>query len=157
MSHWIYNDKEVDEIPEGAMGFVYKITNLESWRIYIGRKNLKQRRKTKVKTKSKTALNATRSKVKVTESDWKSYIGSNKSLISEIEQIGKEKFKFEILAFLFTQGQLNYVEENIQHYLNVTLHPKFYNDAIGSRRYMNLSSDERFISAIAEVRKKCQI
>lgn len=37
-SHWLYNNEIINEIPEGMFGFVYRITNLESGKMYIGRK-----------------------------------------------------------------------------------------------------------------------
>lgn len=154
MSHWLYNGKEIDEIPEGAFGFIYKIVNVQTGKTYIGRKNLKRRIKSKVKTKTKTAKSATKFKIKISDSDWKTYIGSNKVLIEEINDVGMQMFNFEILAFFFTQGQLNYAEENIQHYLNVTLSDKFYNDSIGSRRYINVVKDDRLLELISNLRNK---
>ena len=35
---WFYQDKEVTEIPEDSIGFVYLITNLTNNRKYIGKK-----------------------------------------------------------------------------------------------------------------------
>ncbi len=35
---WFYQDKEVTEIPEDSIGFVYLITNLTNDRKYIGKK-----------------------------------------------------------------------------------------------------------------------
>ena len=44
MEPWYYNDKIVDELPEGTVGFVYLITNLTNNRKYIGKNwhNLKE-------------------------------------------------------------------------------------------------------------------
>ena len=155
MSHWVHEGKKIEEIPEGVVGFVYKITNKSTGKMYVGRKNVKRRVKTKVKTKNKNAKNATKSKVAIKSSDWASYIGSNKTLITEITSYGKDEFTFEILGFLFTQGQLNYVEENIQHFLNVTLSENYYNDSIGSRRYINIVKDDRLLDTIKQIRNKC--
>ena len=30
MSNWLYNNKEVNELPDGVEGFVYLITNLKT-------------------------------------------------------------------------------------------------------------------------------
>ena len=38
MEPWYYNDKIVEELPEGTVGFVYLITNLTNNRKYIGKK-----------------------------------------------------------------------------------------------------------------------
>ena len=36
---WLYNKEPITEIPEGAIGFVYLITNQATGMKYIGKKN----------------------------------------------------------------------------------------------------------------------
>ena len=38
--NWLYNNKEVIELPEDCAGFVYQITNTTTGRKYIGKKLL---------------------------------------------------------------------------------------------------------------------
>ena len=40
---WLYEQKQVadiNDIPEGTQGFIYKITNLKTGKFYIGKKSL---------------------------------------------------------------------------------------------------------------------
>src|ERR1017187_256892 len=85
--HWQYTTPVI----EGAIGFIYKITNLTDNRQYIGKKLQF------FKTVKKALKNRTNKRRGVKISDWKTYTGSSKSLNSDIEKLGKENFKFEIL------------------------------------------------------------
>ena len=131
MSHWLYENKTLNTIPNGHFGFVYLITNLSSGRKYIGRKYFYSTRRIKVKGRK------TR-KVIRKESDWKHYIGSNKTLKNDINRLGKKNFKFEILCFGETKGQTNYLEENFQHRVGVILDDDYYNGSIGSRKFISV-------------------
>ena len=113
-------------------GFVYRITNLQSGRQYIGRKYFVQKRKPRSGT----------SKRRVTsESDWKKYYGSSPELKADVKQFGRENFKREILSLHESLGKVNY-EETKQLFLNNVLQetledgsPKFYNSNILGRYY----------------------
>ena len=105
-------------------GFVYRITNLQTGKQYIGRKYFVQKRKPRTGT----------SKRRVTsESDWKKYYGSSPELKADVKQFGRENFKREILSLHESLGKVNY-EETKQLFLNNVLQetledgtPKFYN------------------------------
>ena len=113
-------------------GFVYRITNLQTGKQYIGRKYFVQKRKPRTGT----------SKRRVTsESDWKKYYGSSPELKADVKQFGKENFKREILSLHESLGKVNY-EETKQLFLNNVLQetledgsPKFYNSNILGRYY----------------------
>lgn len=141
MSHWIYGNKKLTEIPDGAFGFVYRITNLKTDERYIGKKFFHTKRRIKRKNKKNR-------KVVIKESNWKSYTGSNDQLNGDIERHGKENFKFEILAIGYTKGQVNYCEELVQYKTNALIDPKYLNNSIGSRRYLNMQITERFRDSI---------
>lgn len=131
---WIYNGTELTEIPEGAYGFVYRITNTITGRKYIGKKkfiNIRRTRKTGAKRRQTKRIE-----------QWRNYTGSNKVLNEDIEKLGKDKFYFEILAIAESQGQLSYLEENIQHKLDVIMREDYYNDNIGPGRYRNVKKLE---------------
>ena len=109
MSVWLYRGKEVtDDDLVGYVAFVYIIENLISGMKYIGKKRLE-----KVRTK---ILKGRRRKVK-SESDWRTYYGSNKTLNVEVEDLGAENFRREILHLCKTKGMSNYLElkEQILH------------------------------------------
>ena len=110
-------------------GFVYKITNLQNQRQYIGRKYFWSFRTPKGKKR----------KVKQ-ESDWKNYYGSCPELKEDIKKIGKDKFKREIISLHKTKGKTNF-EETRQLFLNNVLteslngEPAYYNSNILSRYF----------------------
>ena len=128
---WIYFDRPFSGSDVGDyFGFVYLITNLTNQRQYIGRKYFWSFRTPKGKKR----------KVKQ-ESDWKKYYGSCPELKEDIEKIGKENFKRNILSLHKTKGKTNY-EETRQLFTNNVLTesldgtvPKYYNSNILSRYY----------------------
>jgi hypothetical protein len=136
MSHWLFNNKILNEAPENAFGFIYKITNTTNDKMYIGRKYFEKKRRVKKKGQS-------RRKVIRKSSDWQTYTGSSKPLNESISKLGKSKFKFEILEFGYTKGQVNYLEENIQHRLQVILDDRYYNDCIGSRKWLSVKFNDK--------------
>jgi hypothetical protein len=122
---WLYNGTEIgeDEI-EGYAAFVYRITNLENGKQYLGKKIFQSVRRQKVKGK-------TRRKKVTKESDWKSYYGSNKLLQEDIEKLGPDRFRREILKLCKTRGTANYWEAWYQMNEKVLERPDdFYNDWI---------------------------
>lgn len=127
MEPWYYNDNPVEELPEGTIGFVYLITNLTNNRKYIGKK-LASFRKTKPPLKGRK--NKRRSTV---ESDWRTYFGSSDELNADVEQIGTEKFKREILFYCTSKSQLSYVEAREQFNHKVLESDEYYNGHIRVR------------------------
>ena len=126
---WLYEGKPFtsDDIGD-FFGFVYRITNLQSGRQYIGRKYFYQKRKPKGSKRRVTS-----------ESDWKRYYGSSAELKSDVKQFGKEIFRREIISLHKTIGRVNY-EETRQLFLNNVLTeadtdgtPKYYNSNILGR------------------------
>lgn len=136
MSHWLYEGEILDEVPESAFGFIYQITDLTTNRKYIGRKYFEQKRRVKKKGQK-------RRKVVRKDSGWRDYTGSSKPLNEAISKNGKDKFRFEILEFGYTKGQVNYLEENIQHRLQVILDDTYYNDCVGSRKWLSVKFNEK--------------
>ena len=121
---WIYKDTTFtsDDIGD-FFGFVYRITNLQSGKQYIGRKYFYQFRKPRGKSR----------KVK-SESDWKKYYGSSDELTADRKSIGNECFKREIISLHTTKGWVNY-EETRQLFLNNVLseNENYYNSNILGR------------------------
>jgi len=131
MSEWLSTE---EFMPEEYFGFVYKITNLQSGKFYIGRKQLSS---TTTKALTKTELlelsdKRMSKKKKVTkESNWKNYWGSNKDLLNDVKELGKENFKREIVKLCRTKKELTYYEMHYQCTYGVLLLPELtYNDNI---------------------------
>lgn len=107
----------IEQMPEGAMGFIYKITCIEDGRWYIGKKSLYSNRNVKLGKKELALLEAQKkpgkkpSKKKVTkESDWKKYYGSEATLKDLVKTMGESCFKREIIEYAFKPKQLTYLE-----------------------------------------------
>ncbi len=115
---------------DNFFGFVYRITNLQNGREYIGRKYFWKFRTPRGKKR----------KVK-SESDWKNYYGSCPELKEEIQQLGRCNFSRVMLSLHHTAGKTNY-EETRQLFTNNVLTesldngtPKYYNSNILSRYF----------------------
>ena len=113
-------------------GFVYIITNLHNGKAYIGCKQY-----------------IFYSRLREKESDWRTYTGSSKWLNEDIEKIGKEHFKFEIIAEYKNKRSLRYYELYYQMKYNVlasTLEGSdehaYYNSRVGGKFYRPVESYE---------------
>ena len=146
--HWTYKNQEEFEIPEGSFGFIYRITDLETDRKYIGRKYLSRAKTVSKRVLKKDGTKVTKKKKSRVESEWQSYMGSCKPLLEEISKKGKDKFKFEILAFANTKGQLSYLEEMYHFKLNCKVDDLYYNESVGPGRYRTLKISPEFIQLI---------
>ena len=124
---WLYKNKEVTEIPEGYIGFVYLITNTTNNRKYIGKKLAQFKRSRKP---LKGRVNKRRYTV---ESDWQDYYGSSDELSADIELLGKDKFKREILFWCSSKSELSYIEAREQFAHRVLESKDWYNGHIRVR------------------------
>ena len=111
-------------------GFVYRITNLQTGKKYIGRKYFYSKRKPRGGKRRVTS-----------ESDWKRYYGSSDELKSDRKVFGNEIFKRDIISLHKTKGKVNF-EETKQLFLNNVLTeslddgtPAYYNSNILGRYY----------------------
>ena len=132
MNKWQYGE---EYNPENYFGFVYKITNLTNGKFYIGKKFFWYNKKKKL-TKKQLAEQTgpgrkpTTEIVKV-ESDWKTYWGSSKELLTDIKQLGDEHFECIILQLCKTKKELTYFEIHHQCKSDVLLpNTLTYNDNI---------------------------
>lgn len=114
-------------VPETAYGFIYMITNLVNDRKYIGKKQMVSKR-TRPPLKGKK-----RKRIEFVESDWKTYVSSSNELVNDLQKLGKEKFKFEILRFCDNKSQLAYYEAKEQFDREVLLKEDYYNGIINLR------------------------
>lgn len=104
MTDWLYKGEPYHE-PGEYYGFVYLITNLLSGRQYIGKKFFWSLKRKQVNKKRKS--------YKV-ESDWKEYWSSSDELKADVEALGKENFKREIIYLCTSKGTCNYLEAKEQ-------------------------------------------
>jgi hypothetical protein len=118
---WLFNNQPFnsEDILHHA-GFVYCIYGPEQ--SYIGRKYFWTIRK---KHKAKKGEKRIRK-----ESDWKDYYSSSKVLQEDVERLGKDNFKREIVSIHKTRGDVNYAETKLQFVLNVLESEEYYNDNI---------------------------
>lgn len=116
------------ELPEKFYGFVYCITNLLNNKRYIGKKQawtIKKLKPLKGKTRKRHVEK---------ETDWKTYTGSSPELNEDIKNIGKDKFKFEIIKICDSKWALAYYEAKAQFENDVLFQPEnFYNGIINLR------------------------
>ena len=121
-SNWKINNQTLDEVPENAEGFVYRITNVITGKYYIGRKSFWSRTTKKIKGRKNR-------KHFKNESNWRSYCSSSKLLKEDIKTLGIENFKFEILKICRTKKQMSYYENKFQFLFEV-LETDTYNENI---------------------------
>ena len=125
--HWTYQEKDITELPEDCVGFVYEITNTTNGRKYIGKKLAKFKRS---KAPLKGRRNRRRYKV---ESNWQENYGSSDDLTIDIKRLGAENFKREILFYCKSKSELSYVEAREQFARKVLESNNYYNGHIRVR------------------------
>ena len=126
---WLYEGKPftTDDIGD-FFGFVYRITNIQSGKRYIGRKYFQQKRKPRGGKRRVTS-----------ESDWKKYYGSSDELSADRKLLGNSAFKREILSLHTRLGDVNFEETKqlfLHNVLTETLDgktPLYYNSNILGR------------------------
>ena len=125
---WIYQGKEFTsaDIPEGAEGFVYIITDGDGKK-YIGQKRFYSKRKLPP-LKGKT-----RKRTKIVESDWQKYFGSSANVAARLAQEGAGAFTREILHICYSKGELHYVETKEIIMRDALLRDDYYNGIIQCR------------------------
>lgn len=118
--------EDLDKIginPKTCIGFVYKIINKDTGRVYIGKKLF-------FKPTYKT-INKKRKKILV-QSDWNYYTGSCDELNKEIATL-RYNYDRIILKFCKTKGSLNYSELKYQILEEVIESDLYYNNFVGGK------------------------
>lgn len=150
MTNWKFKNKtikSINDVPEGAYGFIYQIEIIDKDRDkslpykYIGKKNLYFERKVMLGKREYAALGNKRLKkykyIKG-ESDWCDYNSSCKPLIEKIAN--GVKVKKTILEFCYSKMELTYKEtkhlfnNNVleeEEYFNSNILNKFFKGNIG--------------------------
>ncbi len=130
---WLFNNQPVETLPEDCVGFVYIITNVTNDRKYIGKKLAKFSRTTQRTVKLK---NGTKKKRKVrskVDSDWQDYYGSSPELLKDVELLGKDQFRREILYYCKSKSECSYIEAREQFSRRVLESTDYYNGHIQVR------------------------
>jgi hypothetical protein len=130
---WLFEDKEVTELPDDCVGYVYCITNLTNNKKYIGKKLAKFSKTTYKTIKLKNGKKKKKRIKKLIDSDWVQYYGSNKELLKDIKSLGQENFKREILYYCKSKSECSYVETREQFLRGVLESNDYYNGIINCR------------------------
>jgi hypothetical protein len=130
---WLYQNTPIEVLPEDCVGFVYLITNIVNGRKYIGKKLAKfsktSYRVVKLKNGSKKRKRI-RSKI---DSDWQTYYGSSPELSKDVEMLGTENFRREILYYCKSKAECSYIEAREQFTNKVLESADWYNGHIQVR------------------------
>lgn len=123
---WLYNGEIVKDIDTSEYkAFVYIITNLSDNRFYIGYKQTTFAKTKQVKGKKK------RHQV---ESDWRDYWSSSEELKADVEKLGVDNFRREILYFCKSKSMASYLELREQIDRRVMENPSItYNGIVNAR------------------------
>lgn len=128
---WILPENITEEDILNSEGFVYIITNLITGKKYIGKKFVYSKRTKTIKGKKKKTKQI---------SDWKIYTGSCEPLTQDIEMLGPENFKKEILTIHRTRTECNYTELEQQIICDVLRS----RDDQGEFKYYNANIDHKY-------------
>jgi len=131
IGHWTA-PKEFD--PSQWFGFIYRISEIDTGREYLGKKQFFMMRRVAVKGRKNK-------KITYKESDWKKYTGSCIALNEQIKIKGMKNYKFEILSLHKTKASLYYAEvkaqimEDVMRVRMADGTKKFYNGQIGAVKF----------------------
>ena len=106
---------------------MYLITNLADNRKYVGKK-LAKFKKTRPPLRGKK-----RKRITYVESDWREYWGSSDHLIADVQTLGEDKFRREILHYCPSRGVASYLEAREQFERRVLETDDYYNGIINVR------------------------
>ncbi len=125
---WLYQNKVLTEenIPVGAIGFIYLITNLKDGKKYIGKKLL-----TMAATKQ---VNGRKKKTRK-QSNWVNYWSSCDELKADVKLLGEDNFTREVLVFTFTLSTHTYLENKYLYVNEVLESNQWYNSNISAKIY----------------------
>jgi hypothetical protein len=130
---WFYQSKQIDQLPEDCVGFVYIITNNTTGRKYVGKKLAKFSKTSYKIVKLKNGRKKrTRIKSKI-DSDWQLYYGSSPELTKDIKLLGTQNFTREILYYCKSKSECSYIEAREQFARKVLESDDYYNGHIQVR------------------------
>jgi len=130
---WIHQGSPVHSLPEDCVGFVYIITNLSNNKKYIGKKLAKFAKTTYKMILQKNGKKVKKRIRKSIDSDWQDYYGSCDELTKDIEIVGKQYFRREILHYCKSKSETSYMEAKEQFMRGVLETSNYYNGHIQVR------------------------
>ena len=141
-NYWIYKELPVTQLPTECAGFVYLITNTVSGRMYVGKK-LARFKTTRYKMHTQKNGKKIRKKIRgAIASDWQSYYGSSDQLNRDVETLGRDRFRREILYYCRSKAECNYIEAREQFARKVLESDQYYNGHIRVRVHGSLIIDK---------------
>ena len=118
-----------EDVPVGAVGFVYKIIHTPTDRYYIGKKSL-------TSTRRLAPLKGQKRKRVVTKSsDWEKYFSSNDWIKEQVKEGKAEEFSREIIQYCFSKKSLTYYEIYWQFHYNVLADDNAINENLMGKFY----------------------
>ena len=78
----------------------------------------------------------------VVDSDWQDYYGSSDQLSKDVESLGRDQFRREILYYCKSKAECNYVEAREQFARGVLESDQYYNGHIRVRVHGSLIIDK---------------
>jgi len=126
----------VEEFPPSTFGFVYRVIHEPTGKIYIGKKVLQFNRRAKLTKKDLALFEGGKGRKPtfkriIKESDWKTYYGSHKEILTLIKEGKQDEFKREILTLSPTKKLLTYDETKALFIYEVLQKPdEYFNDNI---------------------------
>lgn len=129
--NWLYEGNIVTEedVPVGAVGFVYKIIHTPTGRYYIGKKSLTSTRKLAPLKGQKRKRTVTKS------SDWEKYYSSNDWIKEQVKEGKADEFSREIIQYCFSKKSLTYYEIYWQFQYNVLADDNAINENLMGKFY----------------------
>lgn len=123
----------IEDVPEGAIGFIYLMINVSNGKKYIGKKLLySERRKalTKKEIGELTSKRLKKWKMVKKESDWLTYNSSSEDIKNDMK--AGHLFTKVIIEFTFSKIQTTYLEVKLQFVNKVLESDDWYNNNINS-------------------------
>lgn len=117
----------VECVPDGALGFVYRVTHTETGRYYIGKCQAMTH------AKLKPLKGKTRARRKWRETAWKKYTTSSRELNELIEADGIHEFEWRVLSWHKSKSGLGYEELRHQMAADVLRDPQSLNGIVNVR------------------------
>ena len=140
---WTYRGETVAQLPEECVGFVYIVTNTVSGRMYVGKK-LARFKTTRYKMHTQKNGKKVRKKIRgAVASDWQEYYGSSDQLNRDVESLGRDRFRREILYYCKSKAECNYIEAREQFARKVLESDQYYNGHIRVRVHGSLIIDKK--------------
>ena len=140
---WTHKDQPISELPKDCVGFVYLITNTVSSRMYVGKK-LSKFKTTRYKMHTQKNGKKVRKKIRgAVDSGWQDYYGSSDQLNRDLQALGRDKFRREILYYCKSKAELNYIEAREQFARKVLESDQYYNGHIRVRVHGSLIIDKK--------------